>query len=106
MTEYKPSRQPRDHADIDSVAPAPQSHTVIALVRRFIRPACQEFLDVPHFHVHSSRDNERAIEARDWLAANGWDDVFLDLDPVAQVARQDLVQQHVRPHQNLEIASG
>src|SRR5215831_10537395 len=33
------------------------------------------------FISHSSRDSEKAIEVRDWLAKNGWDDVFLDLDP-------------------------
>ncbi len=33
------------------------------------------------FISHSSRNNDKAIEIRDWLAANGWDDVFLDLDP-------------------------
>jgi len=33
------------------------------------------------FISHSSRNNNKAIEVRDWLAANGWNDVFLDLDP-------------------------
>src|SRR5262245_55504814 len=33
------------------------------------------------FISHSSSNNDKAIEVRDWLAANGWDDVFLDLDP-------------------------
>jgi hypothetical protein len=33
------------------------------------------------FISHSSRNNDMAIQVRDWLAANGWDDVFLDLDP-------------------------
>jgi len=33
------------------------------------------------FLSHSSRNNDRAVEVRDWLARNGWDDVFLDLDP-------------------------
>jgi WD40 repeat protein len=33
------------------------------------------------FISHSSRNNDKAIAVRDWLAANGWDDVFLDLDP-------------------------
>ena len=33
------------------------------------------------FISHSSRNNDRAVEVRDWLAKNGWDDVFLDLDP-------------------------
>jgi hypothetical protein len=33
------------------------------------------------FISHSSRNDDKAIEVRDWLAKNGWDDVFLDLDP-------------------------
>jgi hypothetical protein len=33
------------------------------------------------FISHSSANNDKAIAVRDWLAANGWDDVFLDLDP-------------------------
>jgi hypothetical protein len=33
------------------------------------------------FISHSSLNNNKAIEVRDWLAKNGWDDVFLDLDP-------------------------
>lgn len=33
------------------------------------------------FISHSSSNNDRAIELHDWLAANGWDDIFLDLDP-------------------------
>src|SRR5215204_1110638 len=33
------------------------------------------------FISHSSRNNDRALETQRWLAANGWDDVFLDLDP-------------------------
>ena len=33
------------------------------------------------FISHSSRNNDKAIEVRDWLATNGWNDVFLDLDP-------------------------
>jgi len=32
------------------------------------------------FISHSSRNNDWAIAVRDWLAKNGWDDVFLDLD--------------------------
>ena len=30
---------------------------------------------------HSSADNAEAIALRDWLIANGWDELFLDLDP-------------------------
>jgi len=33
------------------------------------------------FLSHSSKDNLPAIALRDWLRAEGWDDVFLDLDP-------------------------
>jgi hypothetical protein len=38
------------------------------------------------FISHSSRNNDRAVEVRNWLAANGWDDVFLDLDPERGIA--------------------
>jgi hypothetical protein len=30
---------------------------------------------------HSSVNNAEAIAIRDWMKAQGWDDVFLDLDP-------------------------
>ncbi|MFN7304957.1 MAG: toll/interleukin-1 receptor domain-containing protein, partial [Alphaproteobacteria bacterium] len=33
------------------------------------------------FISHSSHDNAAAIALRGWLAEQGWDDVFLDLDP-------------------------
>lgn len=33
------------------------------------------------FISHSSWNNDKAVEVRDWLAKNGWDDIFLDLDP-------------------------
>ena len=33
------------------------------------------------FISHSSANNDKAVEVRDWLAKNGWVDVFLDLDP-------------------------
>jgi hypothetical protein len=38
------------------------------------------------FISHSSLNNDKAIEVRDWLKKNGWDDVFLDLDPVRGIA--------------------
>jgi tetratricopeptide (TPR) repeat protein len=38
------------------------------------------------FISHSSRDDPRAVQLRDWLQSNGWDDVFLDLDPVRGLA--------------------
>ena len=33
------------------------------------------------FLSHSSKNNDSAVALRDWLSAQGWDDVFLDLDP-------------------------
>jgi hypothetical protein len=33
------------------------------------------------FISHSSLNNGQAVEVRNWLAENGWDDIFLDLDP-------------------------
>jgi hypothetical protein len=38
------------------------------------------------FLSHSSADNFEAAALRDWLASEGWDDVFLDLDPERGVA--------------------
>ena len=38
------------------------------------------------FISHSSFNNDRAIQLRDWLVANGWDDIFLDLDPERGIA--------------------
>ena len=48
------------------------------------------------FISHSSRNNDKAVEMRDWLAANGWDDVFLDLDPQSGIAPGELWQQALR----------
>ena len=31
-------------------------------------------------------NNDRAIQLRDWLVENGWDDIFLDLDPERGIA--------------------
>ncbi|MEZ5818909.1 MAG: toll/interleukin-1 receptor domain-containing protein, partial [Hyphomicrobiaceae bacterium] len=33
------------------------------------------------FISHSSANNAEAIAVKEWMAAQGWDDVFLDLDP-------------------------
>ncbi len=38
------------------------------------------------FLSHSSKDNFEAIAICDWLAAEGWNDVFLDLDPEGGIA--------------------
>jgi hypothetical protein len=38
------------------------------------------------FLSHSNHDDFEAIALRDWLASEGWDDVFLDLDPDRGIA--------------------
>jgi tetratricopeptide (TPR) repeat protein len=38
------------------------------------------------FLSHSSKDSFEALALRDWLAAEGWNDVFLDLDPNRGIA--------------------
>ncbi len=38
------------------------------------------------FLSHSSADNAAAIALRDWLVAEGWNDLFLDLDPERGIA--------------------
>ena len=38
------------------------------------------------FISHSSIDNAPAIAVRDWLVGEGWDDLFLDLDPELGIA--------------------
>jgi formylglycine-generating enzyme required for sulfatase activity len=41
------------------------------------------------FISHSSANNAEAVGLRDWLAEEGWDDLFLDLDPVKGIAAGD-----------------
>ena len=38
------------------------------------------------FLAHSSANNAEAVALHDWLAVEGWDDVFLDLDPNRGIA--------------------
>jgi hypothetical protein len=38
------------------------------------------------FNSHSSANNAQAVAIRDWLASEGWNDVFLDLDPETGIA--------------------
>lgn len=38
------------------------------------------------FLSHASQDDLEAIAIRDWLAGEGWSDVFLDIDPVGGIA--------------------
>jgi hypothetical protein len=41
------------------------------------------------FLSHSSKDNDSAVALKEWLAGQGWDDVFLDLDPQHGIAAGD-----------------
>jgi tetratricopeptide (TPR) repeat protein len=45
------------------------------------------------FISHSSLNNDKALVMRDWLADNGWTDVFLDLDPISGLAPGELWRQ-------------
>ena len=38
------------------------------------------------FLSHSSANNAEAVAIRDWLVAEGWNEVFLDLDPERGIA--------------------
>src|SRR5499427_4650252 len=38
------------------------------------------------FLSHSSTNNAEAVAIRNWLAAEGWNEVFLDLDPERGIA--------------------
>lgn len=38
------------------------------------------------FISHSSKDNIQAVAIKDWLIAEGWNDIFLDLDPEHGIA--------------------
>ena len=48
------------------------------------------------FISHSSRNNDKAVELHDWLTGNGWDDVFLDIDPRGGLAPGERWQQELR----------
>ena len=39
------------------------------------------------FISHSSRNNAEALALRDWLVAQGYDDIFLDLDNIVSGAK-------------------
>lgn len=52
------------------------------------------------FLSHSSRDNFEAVALRDWLAREGWDDVFLDLDPDRGIAAGERWERALREQAN------
>ena len=41
------------------------------------------------FLSHSSKNNAEALALREWLASQGWNDVFLDIDPVRGLVAAD-----------------
>jgi hypothetical protein len=51
------------------------------------------------FISHSSRDNGVAVKF-DWLAQNGWDDVFLDIDSLADLAPGEHLQNSLKTDAN------
>jgi formylglycine-generating enzyme required for sulfatase activity len=48
------------------------------------------------FISHSSKNNAEAIAIRDWMKGQGWEDVFLDLDPERGLAAGDRWQATLR----------
>ena len=48
------------------------------------------------FLSHSSEDNAQALALRDWLKGEGWDDVFLDLDPEHGIRTGELWEEALR----------
>ena len=48
------------------------------------------------FLSHSCIDELEAVALQDWLAQNGWDDVFLDLDPERGLAAGERWQEALR----------
>src|SRR5271157_2430600 len=48
------------------------------------------------FLSHSSDDNAQALALRDWLKGEGWDDVFLDLDPERGIKAGELWEEALR----------
>jgi TIR domain-containing protein len=52
------------------------------------------------FPSHSSKDNFEAVALRDWLAREGWDDVFLDLDPERGIAAGERWERALHEHAN------
>ena len=48
------------------------------------------------FLGHSSENNAEALALRDWLKSEGWDDVFLDLDPERGIRAGELWEEALR----------
>jgi hypothetical protein len=48
------------------------------------------------FLSHSSANNAEALALRDWLKGEGWDDVFLDLDPERGIKAGELWEEALR----------
>ncbi len=52
------------------------------------------------FVSHSSSDNAAAIALGDWLAAEGWDDFFLDLSAARGIAAGELWERRLHEEAN------
>jgi hypothetical protein len=50
------------------------------------------------FLSHSSKDDFPAVGVRDWLNENGWDDVFLDLDPTQGIHPSERWERELNEH--------
>jgi hypothetical protein len=48
------------------------------------------------FLSHSNANNAEALALRDWLKGEGWDDVFLDLDPERGIKAGELWEEALR----------
>ena len=48
------------------------------------------------FLSHSSKNNAEALAMREWLASQGWHDVFLDIDPERGLVAADRWQKALR----------
>jgi TIR domain len=62
-------------------------HATAVMVRSANRRTLRRGIAVSRiFLSHSNDDNAPAIALRDWLLAEGWNDLFLDLDPERGIA--------------------
>jgi len=69
----------------------PLQATEVEQLQRFYAPEPDPQRRI--FISHSFADNAKAAALRDWLAENGWDYVFLDVDPQRGLAAGELWEQ-------------
>jgi hypothetical protein len=58
------------------------------------------------FLNHSSKDEFEAVALRDWLASEGWNNVFLDLDPERGIAAGERWERALHAAANREPLRG